>query len=294
MRTEIEERAKLLKSMIYNILLYFLIYSCLGWAVEVAYQALSKGLVINRGFLNGPVCPIYGCGVVAILALLYSVSGGHPENVNAVGVFVIGIILATVIELFGGWALDKLFHARWWDYRDRKFNLNGYICPEFSVYWGLGIVLLIKVVHPFIEDVINMIPMTIVSWIVAFALYAIFIADIITSGAIMIGLNKRFAEIDELQRRMRVVSDRVSTKIGEEALEGKEKVEYAKLEVALGKAELNDEVDKIYDKLIKHRFFGVGRVLFHNPTFTHSRYGHVIEEIKGRAGKGGLYVRGRH
>lgn len=275
----------------YKILSYFLIYSFLGWGVEVAYQAISKGLVINRGFLNGPVCPIYGFGVVSILVLLYTVSDGHPEQVNAFGVFVIGVILATVIELFGGWALDKLFHARWWDYRDRKFNLNGYICPEFSVYWGIGIVILIRIIHPFIYDFIFLRPVLMISWLILIVMYLIYFVDFCTSVLIMIGLNKRFAELDELQRRMRVVSDRMSTKIGEDTLEKKEKVEEARVEVALAKAELHDEIEEhrlkyharkreIYDRIIKQKYFGTGRMFFDNPTFEHRDYIQYIDELR--------------
>lgn len=275
----------------YKILSYFLIYSFLGWGVEVAYQAISKGLVINRGFLNGPVCPIYGFGVVSILVLLYTVSDGHPEQVNAFGVFVIGVILATVIELFGGWALDKLFHARWWDYRDRKFNLNGYICPEFSVYWGIGIVILIRIIHPFIYDFIFLRPVLMISWLVLIVMYVIYFVDFCTSVLIMIGLNKRFAELDELQRRMRIVSDRMSTKIGEDTLEKKEKVEEVRVEVALAKAEIHDELEEhrlkyharkreIYDRIIKQKYFGTGRMFFDNPTFEHRDYIQYIDELR--------------
>lgn len=275
----------------YKILSYFLIYSFLGWGVEVAYQAISKGLVINRGFLNGPVCPIYGFGVVSILVLLYNVSNGHPEEVNAFGVFVIGVILATVIELFGGWALDKLFHARWWDYRDRKFNLNGYICPEFSVYWGIGIVILIRIIHPFIYDFIFLRPVLMISWIILIAMYALYFVDFCTSVLIMVGLNKRFAELDELQSRMRVVSDRISTRIGEDTLERVEKVEHARVEVALAKAELLDDIDEIKDsyqkrkneifgRIINQKFYGTGRMFFDNPTFEHRDYIQYVDEIR--------------
>ena len=110
--------------IIYTILEYFLVFSFLGfsflgWCVEVAYQAVSKGLVVNRGFLNGPVCPIYGFGVLAVFFLLQITGDGEFYEQNALKVFIFGVVLATAVELFGGWILDKAFHARWWDYSDR-------------------------------------------------------------------------------------------------------------------------------------------------------------------------------
>lgn len=112
---------------------YFLVYSFLGWCTEVAYQAVKRGQVINRGFLNGPVCTIYGFGVLAVFRMLEAVGKGDLHEQNAFMVFCFGVVLATAVELFGGWALDKLFHARWLDYSDQPFNLNGYICLEFSI-----------------------------------------------------------------------------------------------------------------------------------------------------------------
>ncbi len=95
---------------------------------------MSKGLVVNRGFLNGPVCPIYGFGVLAVFFLLQITGDGEFYEQNALKVFIFGVVLATAVELFGGWILDKAFHARWWDYSDRPFNLNGYICLYSAEY----------------------------------------------------------------------------------------------------------------------------------------------------------------
>lgn len=276
---------------LYNILSYFLIYSCLGWVVEVAYQAITKGIVVNRGFLNGPVCPIYGFGASAILLLLSGI-GGRPEKVNALAVFAAGVLLATAVELLGGWVLDKLFHARWWDYRDRKFNLNGYICPEFSFYWGVGVLILVRVIHPFVSGLGTFRHMPTAAGVVILALlYAAYIADVVVSVLIMVGLNRKFAELDELQRRMRAVSDKVSTKIGEDTLSGKEKVEQAKVEAALARAELRDDVESLRDsylerkraaflKITGHRHFGAGRMLLGNPALRHRDYLQYIDEIR--------------
>ena len=126
---------------LYQILAFFLIYSCLGWCLEVIYAAVSTGQLVNRGFLNGPVCPIYGFGMIIVLFTL------SPLADNLLLLYLGGVILPSVLELVGGWALYKLYHTRWWDYSDFPFNIGGYICLEFSLLWGVGTVVVMKAVH---------------------------------------------------------------------------------------------------------------------------------------------------
>ncbi len=126
---------------VYEIMLLFFIYSFLGWCVEVAFVAVTTGKVVNRGFLNGPVCPIYGCGMVGVLIILL------PVKNNVWLLFLGGMIICSAVELFGGWILDKIFHMRWWDYSEKPFNIGGYICLPFSIMWGFAVVFAVKFVH---------------------------------------------------------------------------------------------------------------------------------------------------
>ena len=134
---------------LYQILAFFLIYSCLGWCLEVIYAAVSTGQLVNRGFLNGPVCPIYGFGMIIVLFTL------SPLADNLLLLYIGGVILPSVLELAGGWALYKLYHTRWWDYSDFPFNIGGYICLEFSLLWGVGTVVVMKAVHPVIAGFVE-------------------------------------------------------------------------------------------------------------------------------------------
>ena len=96
---------------LYQILAFFLIYSCLGWCLEVIYAAVSTGQLVNRGFLNGPVCPIYGFGMIIVLFTL------SPLADNLLLLYIGGVILPSVLELAGGWdALQCSTTSRWWDY----------------------------------------------------------------------------------------------------------------------------------------------------------------------------------
>ena len=115
----------------YQICWYFLIYSFGGWALEVVYHAVACGKVINRGFLNGPVCPVYGFGVLSVFAMMNTFQGSGYQ-LNDGMIFLFGVILATAVELIAGWLLDVCFHARWWDYSNKPLNFHGYICLEFS------------------------------------------------------------------------------------------------------------------------------------------------------------------
>ena len=131
---------------LYALFWYFFLYAFLGWCAEVAFAACKTGRLVNRGFLNGPVCPIYGFGMLAAVTALGPVRGSLPA------LFFGGGLLATALELVGGWALMTLFHARWWDYSDKPFNLGGYICLRFSLLWGLGVTAVMRLVDPAVEN----------------------------------------------------------------------------------------------------------------------------------------------
>lgn len=229
----------------YHICQFFLVYSFLGWCVEVIYQAAAKGKIVNRGFLNGPVCPIYGFGVLAVFGTINAAEAyfdAGTQKTSLLLVFVCGIALTTSIELFGGWALDRIFHARWWDYTDKPFNFHGYICLEFSLLWGLGIVLVVEVVHPLIASILNRSAPQSVGWPLMGILYTVYAADFMLSVMIMVGLNKRLAELDEMQKKMRVVSNTLSDGLGRSVLETAQHIGEARVQAALAKAEAIDNL----------------------------------------------------
>lgn len=117
---------------LYQILAFFLIYSCLGWCLEVIYAAVSTGQLVNRGFLNGPVCPIYGFGMIIVLFTL------SPLADNLLLLYLGGVILPSVLELVGGWALYKLYHTRWWDYSDFPLQHRRIYLPGVLPFVGRG------------------------------------------------------------------------------------------------------------------------------------------------------------
>ena len=139
-----------MEKIIQYILLFF-IYSFLGWLMEVALQFINKKRFVNRGFLIGPICPIYGYGVLLILLLV-----GNKGDIIAV--FLKSILICSLIEYFTSYFMEKLFKARWWDYSSKKFNINGRICLETMVPFGILGTLIIYILNPFVMSFLNLCP----------------------------------------------------------------------------------------------------------------------------------------
>lgn len=137
---------------IYETGLYFFIYAILGWCAEVAFAAVKERKFVNRGFLNGPLCPIYGAGVVTVAVLL------EPFHDRLLLLYLASAVLTTVMEGLTGWALDRLFHHKWWDYTGMPLNIGGYVCLPFSLVWGAACVAIVKVIHPAVEDLVAFLP----------------------------------------------------------------------------------------------------------------------------------------
>lgn len=296
---------------IYQILWYFLEYSFIGWIVEVIFHAVCIGKIVNRGFLNGPICPIYGTGMLGVLMMtnvitnVLQTAGITSEPVRMLCIFAGGSLLATLVEYIGGWMLDKLFHARWWDYSDRRFNLHGYICLEFSILWGLGILFVVSIVHPVlaVEPTHGMIAHT-AGMIILAVLYTVFVIDCIATVLTIRGFNKKLAEIDEISAAIRQGSDYITEKVGGGAYKTTVKLEEGALQAKLGYAELKDKVeagkeeldaradstrrdlqarrDKLLEELTKQRHIGIGRLLNAFPAIKHEKYAEVLKEIMDR------------
>ena len=223
---------------LYQILAYFLIYSCIGWCLEVVYAAVSTGQLVNRGFLNGPVCPIYGFGMIIVLFLL------TPLQHSLLLLYIGGVILPSTLELAGGWALYKLYHTRWWDYSDYPFNIGGYICLEFSLLWGVGTLIVMKMVHPVIAGLIEMIP-PLVGLILMILLYAIYAADTIVTAFAASDLARDLDALEKVADSMHAVSDAMTELLGTTAMDVDQKMDESRLQLKLAAAEARDNAAKL-------------------------------------------------
>ncbi len=124
-----------------EIFFYFVFYSVLGWVYETVLCSLEEKKAVNRGFLCGPYCPIYGAGAVLFLLLL-----GREQS--PILIFVLGAAVACALEYLTSFIMEKAYGQRWWDYSERFLNLNGRICLAGAIVFGLFAVLLIKFIHP--------------------------------------------------------------------------------------------------------------------------------------------------
>ena len=236
-------------SFVVQTLYWFFLYGCIGWGVEVVYAAIKERRLVNRGFLCGPICPIYGCGMVVLNWTVAALApSGEGKSVSTVAVFFVGMVLTTAIELVGGWTLFKIYHIRWWDYSNMKFNIGGYICPQFSLLWGLGSVIMVKVVHPALAKASSPLPMKVLVPAEA-AVLALFVVDLIVSAAAATGLNKKLKEIDEVRARLRVTSDKLTTVLGVSAMTADTILDEQKLQLALAKLEGRENADVLRAEL---------------------------------------------
>lgn len=134
---------------LYDLLSLFLIYSFIGWCLETIYAFFRHGYYVNRGFLLGPLCPIYGFGVVIMILLL------EPVKDNILLFFLSSTALMSSLEYLTGAAMLKVFNARWWDYREMQYNVDGFITLETSLLWGLLSILLIHSLHPYVVNLLR-------------------------------------------------------------------------------------------------------------------------------------------
>jgi uncharacterized membrane protein len=202
--------------MLYRLLWIFFIYAFLGWCTEVSYAALVTGTFVNRGFLNGPVCPIYGFGVVIVLTCLTPLAGSLPL------LFLGSVVLTSALEWLTGFALEKLFHQRWWDYSDEPFNLSGYICLRFAIAWGFACMFVVKLLHPTVLLFIRIVPQ--VLGVVLLALMgAVMAVDLAATVSTIIKLNRRLAQIDELAAKIREASNEFGENLADRVLDAAER-----------------------------------------------------------------------
>ncbi len=203
---------------LYQMALMFCFWAFIGWCIEVCYMTIETGEYQNRGFLSMPICPIYGFGVLMIAVF------SRPIADKPLLLFVISLVLCTALELAVGLGMEKLFNTRWWDYSHEKFNYRGYICPKVSILWGLGCVLVIKVVQPLVETVVNHIPFKV--GIIFIAIMAVLIAiDLTASLCAVANLNKRLKQIDDISALMLKGSIKIGEKLANETNEILDKYE---------------------------------------------------------------------
>ena len=182
--------------------LFFFIYSFIGWVWESCYVSVRKRRWVNRGFMHGPMLPLYGSGAIVVLVSTIGV------RENAALIFLLGMMAATVLEYFTGAAMERLFHVRYWDYSNQKLNLHGYICVTSSLCWGFFSVLLVRVVHVPVETAVLRIPLT-VSEGAALVLSVAAAVDLTQSFNEAMDLKRILSQLEESREQIRKLQEKL-------------------------------------------------------------------------------------
>lgn len=244
----------------YYLFYSFILYSLLGWIIEVVYHLYKERKFVNRGFLFGPLCPIYGSTAV-LLIILVKVFG---DSVYII--FLGGVILASLMELVTGYVLEVLFNTKWWDYSEERLNFMGYICLKFSLIWGVLALGFIKLINPNFSKLTYW-TMNNFGEVFYNIILILLVADIVHTINSMIEFKKLFMELQgvllETKNNMDELMER--TLKGETKSHIKQRISY-----------LGELKDRLSDRVsLRHK-----SMLRAYPRITSKRFGTAIEEIK--------------
>ncbi len=189
-------------------LLYYLcfwIYSFFGWAVESVFCSVNEHKLINRGFLSGPICPIYGFGALIVVLCL------TPFLAHPLFLFIDAVVLTSILEYFTSYLMEKLFHARWWDYSQHHFNLNGRICLATSLSFGGLSLFVMYLLHPGIVRLIGILSPT-GQAVTAVLFSAVFLVDFSTTIRGMVSFQRKLERLAELSAQIKERLDAIHWK----------------------------------------------------------------------------------
>ncbi len=267
----------------YEVVWIFVIYAFIGWCTEVAYAATEKGVFVNRGFLNGPYCPIYGCGVLIVVAVL------TPLKHNLIILFLGSFLMTSLLEFFTGFILEKAFHNKWWDYSDKPFNIKGYVCLKFSILWGLACSFIMLVLHPIIYRFIKTIPHMLGVFILIF-LMLLFSVDLIVTVSTIIKFNRRLSLLNEIAGKLKAFSNELGENVYENVIEAMEKKEdfqeaYGEFveEVGERKQKMKKEQEELaakYKELLEHKNIISRRLMKAFPNMLSREHNDILEKVK--------------
>lgn len=263
----------------YNYLWIFFILGIVGWTLEVIYASIVEKKFVNRGFLSGPFCPIYGFGAVAIYLAL--------NKIDSVMLLFLGsMLVGSAVEWIAGFILEKVFGQRWWDYSDDPYNLNGYICLAFSAFWGCAGVGVVKFLMPSLLKFVSLIPQTL--GIVLLIIFTVVLAvDFILTVLIYAGLQKKLHNLEALSQKMKILSDPlgkavsgavITTKDKYDELELKEKYQNLSEKTIKELNELKDKYEQAVTSLKKHKLHA--RLIKAFPSASSKKYNEQLNKIK--------------
>ncbi len=261
-----------------NYVLMFFVFSAIGWTIESVYCSIGNKKIINRGFLYGPVCPIYGTGALIFEILITPLS--EPFEKRWWLVVIVGMVLADILEYFTSYIMEKLFNARWWDYSENFLNLHGRICFKHTCYWGLFSFIYVYFISPVYDFAINFIPQNIRNVAVGIIL-VIFLVDLVFTVKATMDIHKLIKKIDSFKTSLNEYSDIL--KFAAEGIKDATEITYADKKSELANqfkdikenlAALNEKSSLVYSNTTKRLYSS-----FANLKGTVEKKIHEIENI---------------
>ncbi len=243
-----------------NFSTYFIIYSILGWILESVFKSILFKKFVNSGFLHGPFCPIYGTGALIMLLCLT-----WAEN-NIILLFFMSVIVLTIWEYVVGIILEKLFNTKYWDYSDNKFNFQGRICLQNSIYWGILGVLFVRYIHPFITTRILNVQYNTLTYF-NILIWILLIVDLIVCIV-------RQNTYEDNLKRIKEISDTIKEKIQELKDVSSEKISKEKINIII--EDLNKKQARIKRKMYRH----IIRLKKAFPTMKSDRLNNILKSLK--------------
>ena len=281
----------------YHILWFFIIYCMAGWIWESCFCSIKAKKWINRGFLLGPYIPIYGCGALSVYLLLY------PAQEHLLAVFTGGMILASILEFFTSWIMEKLFAATWWDYSKEKFNIQGRICLKASLLWGFFSVGMVKFLHPAVLMLIEKIPRNIGN-ILGTLFVFVFSSDVVHTVLATWDIKKTLEKMETIRSDIRQFAEvhnidflsedmppaRMLARLKEQWEEHREHLENLPLTGTIHeyRMELEEKLEYLVDRYEENRLKHRHTFLHHMksyPNFKSVRYEKVLDDVKKRLDK---------
>ena len=197
-----------MNNLIKYILLFFF-YSAGGWLLESIYCSIGEKRIVNRGFLTGPLCPIYGTAALVMTILIY-----NPFKDRPLIIFILGIVLCDIVEYFTSYIMEKLFSARWWDYTYEFLNIKGRICLKHTLYWGIISVAFVRVLHPAVENLYAKINGDYLIYILA-AVLIVFTLDVINAVRKALDIRKLEIKLSTLQKTINDLYSNIKDSLGD-------------------------------------------------------------------------------
>ena len=275
-------------------MLFFYIYCFFGWIIESIYVSVCTGNWVNRGFMRGPVIPIYGTGAIIILFAVI------PFRTSLILVFILGTVAASILEFVTGFVMERIYKVRYWDYSDKPFNLCGYICLFNSLCWGVLSILLIYLVHSWVEKgVLFLNDMVLLS--IDSGISSLFIVDLFNSSTTAVELKRMLANSQKLKDDLMNIHNKM-IEFNTAIANGKEKMDELKQmslqelymsNIASDKdspelQNLKNKLDLLKDKYYKRMLAedkAKFKLLKNNPKAVSYKYRESLREIMDKAKK---------